>query len=133
MTKEERIAVYENTVDIVNKGSYVSPRGKVVLLPNIHSMVSGTKFYGKKVVIDYNTIPRYDTEVKVIDSDCIYAAKNLIDKGLNPCVLNMASFHTPGGGVTRGSSAQEENIFRRTNIFKSLYQFNLLFSIKIMC
>jgi uncharacterized protein (TIGR02452 family) len=36
----------------------------------------------------------------------------------------MASFHTPGGGVTRGSSAQEESIFRRTNIFKSLYQFN---------
>jgi uncharacterized protein (TIGR02452 family) len=36
----------------------------------------------------------------------------------------MASFHTPGGGVISGSSAQEENIFRRTNIFKSLYQFH---------
>ena len=124
MTKEERIAVYENTVDTVNKGSYVSPKGKVVLLPNIQPMLDGTKFYGKKAVVDYDSIPRYNTEIKVIDSDCIYAAKNLIDKGLNPCVLNMASFHKPGGGVVEGSSAQEENIFRRTNIFKSLYQFH---------
>jgi uncharacterized protein (TIGR02452 family) len=36
----------------------------------------------------------------------------------------MASFHTPGGGVERGSAAQEESIFRRTDIFRSLYQFH---------
>jgi uncharacterized protein (TIGR02452 family) len=87
-------------------------------------MVDGTKFYGKKVVIDYNSLPKYDTKINVVDNDCLYVAKDMIDKGLNPCVLNMASFHTPGGGVTRGSSAQEESIFRRTNIYKSLYQFN---------
>lgn len=124
MTKEERIAVYSNTVAIVKKGKYLSPKGKEVLIPNEDKMIEGTKFYGKKVKIDYNTLPKYETEIKVIDNDCIYAAKDLIDKGLNPCVLNMASFHTPGGGVLSGSSAQEENIFRRTNIFKSLYQFN---------
>lgn len=124
MTKEERIAVYSNTVAIVKKGKYLSPKGKEVLIPNEDKMIEGTKFYGKKVKIDYNTLPKYETEIKVIDNDCIYAAKDLIDKELNPCVLNMASFHTPGGGVLAGSSAQEENIFRRTNIFKSLYQFN---------
>ena len=124
MNKEERIAVYANTMAIVNKGRYMSPKGKEVILPSAKAMIDGTKFYGKKAIVDYDTIPRYETEVKVIDSDTIYAAKDLIDKGLNPCVLNMASFHKPGGGVVEGSSAQEENIFRRTNIFKSLYQFH---------
>ena len=124
MTKEERIAIYENTVRIVKKGSYVSPKGKEVKITNEDKMVSGTKYYGKKAVVDYDSLPKYETKIEVVDNDCLYQAKVLIDKGLNPCVLNMASFHTPGGGVTRGSSAQEESIFRRTNIFKSLYQFN---------
>ena len=124
MTKEERTAIYNNTVRICMKGSYVSPKGKEVKITDTYEMVDGTKFYGKKVVIDHNSLPKYDTKIEVVDNDCLYAAKDMIDKGLNPCVLNMASFHTPGGGVTRGSSAQEESIFRRTNIYQSLYQFN---------
>lgn len=124
MRKEERIAVYENTVRIVNKGTYTSPNGKEITITDTDKMVEGTKFYGKKVIIDHKSLPKYHTVINVIDSDCLYAAKAMLDKNLNPCVLNMASFHTPGGGVINGSSAQEENIFRRTNIFKSLYQFN---------
>lgn len=124
MTKEERIAVYRNTVSIAKQGKYNTPSGKVVTINNEDAMINGTKFYGKKAKVNYGSLAKYDTEIKVIDKDCIYAAKDLIDKGLNPCVLNMASFHTPGGGVISGSSAQEENIFRRTNIFKSLYQFH---------
>ena len=124
MTKEERIAVYENTMSIANKGRYVSPKGNTVTITDEDKMIEGTKFYGKAANVNHKALPRYETELKVIDNDTIYAAKDLIDRGLNPCVLNMASFHKPGGGVVEGSSAQEENIFRRTNIFKSLYQFH---------
>lgn len=124
MSREENIAVYNNTVVLANQGGYMSPKGEQIRIHNQEEMVNGTKFYGKKVVNDYDAIPRYETEVKVIDKDCIYAAKDLIDRGFNPCMLNMASFSTPGGGVMKGSSAQEENIFRRSNIFKSLYQFH---------
>lgn len=123
MNREEKIAVYANTMAIVNKGKYMSPKGNEVTIDST-KMVDGTKFYGKKAVVDHDSLPKYETEIKVIDSDCLYAAKALVDKGLNPCVLNMASFHKPGGGVTEGSSAQEENLFRRTNLFKSLYQFH---------
>jgi uncharacterized protein (TIGR02452 family) len=35
----------------------------------------------------------------------------------------MTDRQNPGGGVLGGAGAQEENIFRRSNIFLSLYQF----------
>lgn len=124
MDRKDRIKVYNDTVRIVNKGSYISPSGKEKTIADGDKMINGTKFYGKKAIVDYASLPRYETKIEVVNNDSLYEAENLVKMGLNPCVLNMASFHTPGGGVTRGSSAQEENIFRRTNIFKSLYQFS---------
>jgi uncharacterized protein (TIGR02452 family) len=64
-----------------------------------------------------------NTKFSVINSDCLEAAQLLLDSGSNPCVLNMASRQNPGGGVIDGAGAQEENLFRRTNLFMSLYQF----------
>ena len=124
MDRKDRIKVYNDTVRIVNKGSYIYPSGEVITIADGDKMINGTKFYGKKAIVDYASLPRYETKIEVVNNDSLYEAENLVKMGLNPCVLNMASFHTPGGGVTRGSSAQEENIFRRTNIFKSLYQFS---------
>jgi uncharacterized protein (TIGR02452 family) len=88
-------------------------------------MIAGTKFYSMGIKLDRQGIKRYENPtVSVVDNDCLYAAEELIHNGFKPAVLNMASFHTPGGGVERGSSAQEESIFRRTDIFRSLYQFH---------
>ena len=127
MNKEERIKVYENTLELSLKGVYISPNGNEVRIDGLDDyMANKTKFYGKKVDINHENLPRYDTEIKVVNNDCLYEAKKMIDGGLKPAVLNMASFHTPGGGVLKGSNAQEENIFRRTNIFKSLYQFHYI-------
>ena len=64
-----------------------------------------------------------ETKISVIEADCIETAALMQKAGYNPCVLNMASRQNPGGGVLGGSGAQEENIFRRCNIFLSLYQF----------
>ncbi len=126
MNKQERIKVYENTIELVNNGTYNSPNGSEHSLSGLEDyMCENTKFYGKKANVDYDSLAKYEeTEVKTVNNDCLYEAKKLIDEGLKPAVLNMASFHTPGGGVLNGSGAQEENIFRRTNIFKSLYQFH---------
>lgn len=62
---------------------------------------------------------KFKTEISVMSADCLEQAR-LLD---NPLVLNMASYKNPGGGVVNGSMAQEENIFRRSNLFQSLYQF----------
>ena len=127
MNKQKRAELYANTVELCKKGIYTSPNGKDIRIDSLDDyMIQGTKFYGKKVVNKYDTLPHYETEIKVINNDCLYEAKNMIDNGLKPAVLNMASFHTPGGGVISGSAAQEENLFRRTNLFKSLYKFHHL-------
>lgn len=125
LNKEQRIAIYKATVETVFKGFYSDSKGSQVHIDGLDDyMVNRTKYYDRKALIDHSSLPRYETEIKVIDNDTIYAAKELLDRGLKPAVLNMASFHTPGGGVIKGSSAQEENIFRRSNIFKSLYQYH---------
>ncbi len=62
--------------------------------------------------------------VHVSNSDSIDAARAVqLDTGETPLVLNMASWRTPGGGVTSGAGAQEESLFRRSDYFRSLYQF----------
>lgn len=124
MNKEERIEIYKETVQIVNDGGYESYHLVDFDFPDDNYMECNTIFYDKAASVNHKTLERYNTEVSVVNEDCLYEAKKLKDLGLEVAVLNMASYHTPGGGVTRGSSAQEESIFRRTNIFKSLYQFH---------
>lgn len=128
MTREERTKIYNETVNIVKNGSYVMPNanGASYVFEYTDKMVEGTVFYDKKVNIDHDSLERYDTEIKVVNNDCLYEARAMLAKQLKPAVLNMASFRTPGGGVIRGSAAQEESIFRRTDIYKSLYQFHTI-------
>lgn len=82
-----------------------------------------TKFYNSEIpMIDVRR--SYDTTiVKVENIDCLHAGAALKKSGYNPAVLNMASSSNPGGGVINGAGAQEETLFRRTNLFRSLYQF----------
>ena len=55
-------------------------------------------------------------EIEVLDIDCLELARKYVeDENLNVMVLNMASAIHPGGGVSRGRTAQEECIFRRSN------------------
>ena len=119
MTKEERIAVFQNTTKIVQKGRYISPNGTEININN-EDMMKRTKVYTENPKIDFDSLTPFNTNVKVINQDCLLVAKELE----NPVVLNMASFIRPGGGVEKGSAAQEENVFRRTNLFMALYQFD---------
>jgi uncharacterized protein (TIGR02452 family) len=59
----------------------------------------------------------------VIEADCLETAELLLKSGYNPCALNMANRQNPGGRVLNGAAAQEEDLFRRSNLFMSLYQF----------
>lgn len=68
-----------------------------------------------------NPLPVYDdTFVTVQNMKSLELAKVLVEADYNPLVLNMASNFRPGGGVRKGSRAQEEDLFRKTNYFRTL-------------
>lgn len=121
--KELRTKEYRNTVDIVNQGYYVKEDGGEYAFPDDLEMMHNTVFYDHEIRM--GDTPQYDeqTVVEVQNIDCLYAGVQLKEQGYNPAVLNMASRRNPGGGVATGAGAQEETLFRRTNLFRSLYQF----------
>ena len=82
-----------------------------------------TKFYHSPCPVHHVPTIHGKTIVKIENIDCLLAAEKLLNDGYHPAVLNMASRQNPGGGVQTGAGAQEENLFRRTNLFQSLYQF----------
>lgn len=54
--------------------------------------------------------------IEVIQGDSIDVAKNYF----NPVILNMANYKYPGGGWKKGFYAQEESLFLRTTLSKTL-------------
>lgn len=120
--KELRCKEYHNTVDIVNRGWYVTEDGTKVIFDGDEQMRRDTRFYSTEIRLPEIAEDEW-TEVEVINDDCLAVAMDLLSEGFNPAVLNMASRRNPGGGVIAGAGAQEETLFRRTNLFRSLYQF----------
>ena len=65
----------------------------------------------------------YDaTTCEVTCEDTLVAGKRLIDAGLNPLILNFADDLEAGGVVDTGNSAQEESLWRRTNLCITQFQ-----------
>lgn len=122
-SKQQLIEVYMKTMRAVQKGYYTADDGTEVKLDDDREMQENSRFYTHRFTV--NDIPGYDdpTEIKVENTDSISAGKELLDEGYNPIVLNFASAKHAGGGVLNGSRAQEESLFRQTNLFRSLYQF----------
>lgn len=121
--KELQAKEFRNTVEIVNQGHYVSESGKEYAFPDDSDMMSNTVFYEREIHMGDFAQCDEPTIVEVQNIDCLYTGVQLKEQGYNPAVLNMASRRNPGGGVTTGAGAQEETLFRRTNLFRSLYQF----------
>jgi len=115
--RQLRKEIFENTVKYVQSGYYVL-KNKDIAIDN-RSIVS--EYFDKPEKLQQTQ--NYKTKFSVINADCLETAEMLLKSGFNPCVLNLASGKNPGGGVMNGSAAQEENLFRRTNLFVSLYQF----------
>ena len=118
--RELRKEIFSDTVRIVRAGAY-SINGMDVTISN-DGITEKTILYRDAFRMP-DPPTRYQTAFSVINADCLETANVLLKAGKKPCVLNMASRQNPGGGVFNGAGAQEENLFRRTNLFLSLYQF----------
>lgn len=118
---ELRKKVYLSTITIVEKGYYDIKDICVKLDSN--EVAVNSRFYSEKFEVNSINGIGCDTIITVVNSDSLEEGIRLLDLGYNPAILNMANRHYPGGGTTNGSIGQEEDIFRRTNIYRSLYQY----------
>ena len=117
-----RIEIFNYTLQLLQQGWYLSGCGNKVELPGIDEVMGAAKMYNAPFAVNKNV--EYNAEIVVENKDCVVAAIDLIDKGYNPAMLNLADLHMPGGLGEYGSGAQEENWCRRSNLVQSLYQFS---------
>jgi uncharacterized protein (TIGR02452 family) len=61
-----------------------------------------------------------ECKVEVVYGDTADVAYGLLQSGLNPLILNMASDICPGGGWRKGALAQEESLFLRSTYHLAL-------------
>lgn len=107
-----RRVVFYYTEDVVNQGGYEVGENWV----SIEESPSSTWF---KTELKVQSGGSFNTKFMVVNEDCLETARKLAKE--NPLVLNMASRHTPGGGVKNGAGAQEECLFRSSNYYTTLY------------
>ena len=79
-----------------------------------HITVRDPIFYDRIVVASKKQETVHTPVYEIEDIDTLLMARKYVEDGYNPLVLNMASGFQPGGGVAKGSTAQEEELFRRT-------------------
>ena len=119
--------VFMHNLDIFRDGAYRTESDNVVTLPVSGTFVDESEMFSAPIVLpdqcEIGDSPLF--HIQVLNQDCIQATRDLVEQGYNPAVLNMASLYHPGGGVLTGSSAQEEDLCRRSNLAISLYQFSL--------
>jgi len=116
--------VFMHNLEIFRDGAYRTETDHVVTLPVSGSFVENSQMFFAP--INNSKCEKGDCpQFHILNQDCILATRDLVEQGYNPALLNMASLYHPGGGVLQGSSAQEEELCRRSTLAISLYQFSL--------
>lgn len=105
-SKEELIQIYEDTMSLAYK--YDEPLSAKIFNLTQEDYVKNMQ------AVESNSVAKIWTE----NIDCVEAAKKLQDD--QTCILNMASYKHPGGGVKRGTMSQEEELSRRSMLMKGL-------------
>ncbi len=108
--RKNRISVWENTVELFTSGQFKN------FQPGNSTYFTHNNSEFKNLEIE----KKYQTLISVLNEDVLSVAQILSESGeLDPLVLNLASFTQFLGGVANGAMAQEEELGRRTNYFKT--------------
>ena len=118
-----RVDVYKNNMAIFEDWCYETENGKIVGLPNKQQMLDATKVYREAFTVAEIAAEPGKTEVYAVDEDAMVEGKRLIDRGLNPAILNLADAYHACGKYNGGANAQEESLCRATTLSQCLYQY----------
>lgn len=115
--------VYRNNVNVFRRWGYQLPDGRFVGLGDRQALLAGTKVYAREFSVDEIQMENNEAKTGCVNADCVDVAEQMINGGLHPAILNLASRRRPGGGYDRGMSAQEETLCRLSTLSQSLYQY----------
>lgn len=118
-SREGRVKIFEDTMCLCKEKK---------LKEAIEYSVAKTKVYGeeKKIKLDSIALEKFKKDCVITVSTCrsLEAAQRQKreQSGIKIGVLNFASATNPGGGVTKGSNAQEECLCRCSTLYPVLKQ-----------
>ncbi len=91
------------------------------VLGNREDKLKGTKVYSKEFFVKCSN--NYETKFTVANIDISYKAKELIDKGLNPVIINSCSLTNPCKEYDKGKDGVEETLCQMSTLSQNFFQF----------
>ena len=115
-TREQRIEVFQDTMNWIKSDPDLSK--------SIHTAKKHTTVFYEDDYPEFDTTKRRTTYITISGDRSYQAAMKLHSE--NPdakiAVMNFANAFHAGGGVTKGSSAQEESLCRTSTLYPLLYR-----------
>lgn len=126
-----RVAIAQNTLDILNAGYYHLPRGKKVSIgQDLATCLANSRFYEPhplstmQIEVVSSPPPFAKTQFAVRNETTLTGAEKLSSEPFQKIgVLNFASAKNPGGGFLKGAQAQEESLARSSALYFSLIKY----------
>jgi uncharacterized protein (TIGR02452 family) len=128
MKRSSRLLAAQETVEIVHRGSYTLPDGRVVdISAAVRECLDATRYYEPhelkpihRQALAQEPLPT-KTRIEVRNETTLAGIARLLAEDGGPvAALNFASAKNPGGGFLNGSEAQEESLARSSALYASL-------------
>ena len=114
--REERVKIFEDTMDWINTDKDLSD--------SVNNAKNHTEIFYEDDYPEFNQKNICDTQITVTRHRSFEAAIKLHKTDITSkiAVLNFANAFHAGGGVTTGSSAQEESLCRTSTLYPLIYR-----------